>query len=192
MKQKENDLRYQKTEKLIRSVFYQMIDEMDYNQITVKELSQRAEINRKTFYLHYLSLDVLLAEIQAELISPLLDSTITLRFPRDLKNAIRSWFLFSASLGKTESRILSSIGNYPTGKNPWEYAMNHSCDFFECFSDYPLEKNLITAYWCGSFQDIFTQWIADGKKIPIDNIIRFFYQIMSQGLINIDLSTLQH
>ena len=66
-KQKQEDLRVRKTKEAIRSTFQTMICEMDYHQITIKELSTRAQINRKTFYLHYSSLDDLLAELQDEI-----------------------------------------------------------------------------------------------------------------------------
>ena len=34
-----------------------MICEIDYEQITIKAWAERAQISRKTFYLHYTSLD---------------------------------------------------------------------------------------------------------------------------------------
>ena len=37
---------------------------MDYEKITVRELTDRAMINRKTFYLHYETLDELLEEVR--------------------------------------------------------------------------------------------------------------------------------
>ena len=57
---KKEDLRIQKTKEAIRKAFKEMICEMDYEQISIKELTQRARINRKTFYLHYNTLDDLL------------------------------------------------------------------------------------------------------------------------------------
>ena len=59
-KTKQDDLRVRKTKESIRRAFEEMICEMDYEQITVKELADRALINRKTFYLHDETLDDLL------------------------------------------------------------------------------------------------------------------------------------
>ena len=50
------DLRIVKTRKAIRAALTEMICEMEYGQVNVKELCARAMINRKTFYLHYESL----------------------------------------------------------------------------------------------------------------------------------------
>ena len=63
-KTKQEDLRVRKTKEAIRRTFEDMICEMDYEKITVKELTDRAMINRKTFYLHYETLDDLLEELQ--------------------------------------------------------------------------------------------------------------------------------
>ena len=48
MEKKKEDLRVRKTKKAIRDAFEEMICEMDYEQITIKELAARAQINRKT------------------------------------------------------------------------------------------------------------------------------------------------
>ena len=63
----KEDLRIQKTKEAIRKTFEEMICEMDYERISIKELTQRARINRKTFYLHYNTLDDLLREMQNEM-----------------------------------------------------------------------------------------------------------------------------
>lgn len=47
------DLRVIKTKELIRRVFVQLLREREFPQITVKELCNRARINRSTFYHHY-------------------------------------------------------------------------------------------------------------------------------------------
>ena len=66
MSGKKDDLRARRTKAFIRKTFEEMICEMDFEHITVKELTERAMINRKTFYLHYDSLDDLLLEMQNE------------------------------------------------------------------------------------------------------------------------------
>ena len=61
------DLRVIKTIEAIKSSFESLICEKDYERITVKELCERARINKKTFYHYYETLDALLAELQTEL-----------------------------------------------------------------------------------------------------------------------------
>lgn len=44
-----------------------MVMKMDASKITVKELTQRALIHRKTFYLHYTTIEALYEDILQEL-----------------------------------------------------------------------------------------------------------------------------
>ena len=47
------DRRCLKTQKAIKNALVELMSEKDISQITIKELAQRADINRKTFYTHY-------------------------------------------------------------------------------------------------------------------------------------------
>lgn len=47
------DRRVLKTENAIREAFLSLLKEKDLNQITVSEISKRADLGRGTFYLHY-------------------------------------------------------------------------------------------------------------------------------------------
>ena len=59
----QEDLRVQRTKEAIRHAFTEMICDMDVDENSIKEVTERARINRKTFYLHYDSLDDLLREL---------------------------------------------------------------------------------------------------------------------------------
>lgn len=65
------DLRVKKTKRSIRNSFLELIMEKDISKITVKELSEKAEINRKTFYIHYDSVYHVMEELENEIIQKL-------------------------------------------------------------------------------------------------------------------------
>lgn len=52
MRNKE-DPRYQKTHKLLRESLMELCKEKSYDKITINEITDQAQINRSTFYLHY-------------------------------------------------------------------------------------------------------------------------------------------
>jgi AcrR family transcriptional regulator len=54
------DPRYQKTHKLLQDSFMGLINEKPYHKITILEIADRAQINRSTFYLHYVDVLALL------------------------------------------------------------------------------------------------------------------------------------
>jgi len=60
------DLRIKKTKYIIKETFIQMVNELGYQNITVKNLCERALINRNTFYLHYCDKDDLVKTLMTE------------------------------------------------------------------------------------------------------------------------------
>ena len=51
---KTEDPRYIRTRNLIMEAFLQLVTEKDYDQITIKDITARATVNRATFYYHFL------------------------------------------------------------------------------------------------------------------------------------------
>ena len=67
------DRRIVKSEKAIQSAFLAMLLDVGFDAITVKNLTEKADISRKTFYLHYLDKYDLLNGIVDEMIRELTD-----------------------------------------------------------------------------------------------------------------------
>ena len=68
----KKDRRVEKTTQSIRNAFISLINEKDISQITIKELAERANINRKTFYMHYTSVNDILKGIEDEIIDKII------------------------------------------------------------------------------------------------------------------------
>lgn len=62
----KSDRRVRYTKQVIKQSLLDMLQEMPVEQITVKALCEKAEINRATFYNHYETLTLLLEEIEYE------------------------------------------------------------------------------------------------------------------------------
>ena len=94
------DLRVVKTIGGIKTAFEELICEKDYEKITVKELCDRARINKKTFYHYYETLDHLLAEMQGELSLGFIERIKNLKLPEELDKVNREFFLYAAEQGR--------------------------------------------------------------------------------------------
>ena len=92
--QKKENVRTQKTCALIRKTFHEMLIEMDYNQISIKKLTERADINRRTFYLHYGSIDELLNELIDEIADGYIKMTNSLNGYYDQREIARAFLLY--------------------------------------------------------------------------------------------------
>ncbi len=63
------DRRTRYTRQIIRDTLLELMGEKGFNHVTVTEVCRRAELNRGTFYLHYLDLNDVLDDILTELMS---------------------------------------------------------------------------------------------------------------------------
>ena len=69
----KNDRRVRYTKQVIKSSLLELLQTKPFEQITVKELCQKADINRATFYSHYDTLISLIEEIEYEECKELFD-----------------------------------------------------------------------------------------------------------------------
>ena len=73
-----NDRRAIRTKKMIRRALSQLIEEKGFSDITITDITTRADINRGTFYLHYTDKYDLLEKIENELIQELFSNCETI------------------------------------------------------------------------------------------------------------------
>ena len=74
MAESKTDLRVMRTRKLIRDAFMDMVGEVGVARITVKDLTEHAGINRKTFYLHFESIEALYDSVMNEVMNDFFDN----------------------------------------------------------------------------------------------------------------------
>lgn len=67
--EKKPDRRVVKTKRAIRNAFVELLAEKDLNDITIKEIADVADVNRKTVYNYYGGVHEILDEIENELVS---------------------------------------------------------------------------------------------------------------------------
>ena len=97
MTESKTDLRVVRTRKLIRDAFMDMVGEVGVARITVKDLTERAGINRKTFYLHFESIEALYDSVMNEVMNDFFDNyETTADQPKDLDGHAQRFFLFLA------------------------------------------------------------------------------------------------
>ena len=53
MAAQKEDRRIRRTKRLLRQALAELMNEKDFKDITVKEITDRADLNRGTFYFHY-------------------------------------------------------------------------------------------------------------------------------------------
>lgn len=185
-RKRSEDLRVRKTREAIHRAFQELICEKDYDQITVKELAQRAQINRKTFYLHYDSLDELLGELQEELAEHFIRQKVSYRSMEDIRALIRLFFERAADLPLLHERLMCS-GSY---RPMWEGINRRIMDFRRetnrgVFGLGEYEENLVFAYYGANSTLLYRQWVADGKRLPLETLIELATKLICGGMSSV-------
>lgn len=71
MAAQKEDRRIRRTKRLLRQALAEIMNEKDFKDITVKEITDRADLNRGTFYFHYTDTYDLRNQIEDELVEEL-------------------------------------------------------------------------------------------------------------------------
>lgn len=72
---RRDDPRIVRTRRALRDALLEMAETKDFGEITISELTERAGINRKTFYLHYRDKNALLDEALDSLLGELMEAS---------------------------------------------------------------------------------------------------------------------
>ena len=179
------DLRVQRTVSAIQDNFVEMLYEMDYRRITVKELCARARINKKTFYHYYETLDALLAELQSRYVKAYMPLIADFRFPDDIDQMVRTFFAYSSRQDKTYERITcaasfrtirEAMTSRVTGP-VWEQATSASDGARDGFT-----MEVLYHFWNNTVLEIYRQWVEGGKPVPVEEVCELAVRLVCDGM----------
>lgn len=87
-RRRHSDRRVNRTRKALRKALIDLIREKSYDQITVEEITERANLGRTTFYLHYKDKEDLLLEDFIDLIDEMVSKAVADRPLQNMKARI--------------------------------------------------------------------------------------------------------
>ena len=113
---KKIDRRVVKTKKAIHNAFAKLLTEKELNDITISDIAELADINRKTFYNYYAGIYEVVDEIEDGIVQTLRDALDG----ADIREALKNPYLFFnklTSIINTDpefyGHLLSMRGNFP-------------------------------------------------------------------------------
>lgn len=107
MDQKKPDRRVIKTKKAIRNAFAKLLVEMDIERISIKDIADTADINRKTFYSYYDGIYQVAEEIEDEMIRAFEETLLE----TDFQSAMQNPFVFFQKLSGVLNGDLDFYGH---------------------------------------------------------------------------------
>ena len=181
--QGNEDLRVRKTIQGIKIAFEELICEKEYEKISVKELCDKAQINKKTFYYYYETLDALLAELQGELAEGYLTRIKGYSLPEELDKVNREFFLYSAEQGLAYEKITCS-GAYHAIRDQMISGVTDAgwsgSKKYQQLPDY--QKQLLMGFINNAVLTAYRLWVEGGKTIPLDDVIEETNRLVLGGV----------
>ena len=178
MRERSKDLRVRRTINSIRRAFFELVLEKNYNEISITELTERAGINRKTFYLHFSSLDDFVAEIEEEIVSDILDHIGKNAEEFDLPGCITNFYLYLESCNEVQQKLLCD-DHYSFFYESVTDSVLRSAPFSKFFerTDYP---SIVRSYTI-SITFIYRDWLKGGRKLDFDTLTTQAAKIVENG-----------
>ncbi|MCI8365977.1 MAG: TetR/AcrR family transcriptional regulator [Eggerthellaceae bacterium] len=165
------DLRVAKTREAIERAFDELILEKDADRVTVKEFAERARIHRKTFYLHFESIEALydwrIKQIMDEYFAK---HETTPQVARDLAGHAKRFFTYLAAQPEVTERLVCRPGSYDFGSRLYyDQMMRYKSLDHDPFEWLGQEKeNLVLRFIRATALDFYRGWVKDGKVVPVD------------------------
>ena len=182
------DRRQRKTREAIFGAFTELLSKKDFNEITVGEIIEKADIGRATFYAHFETKDFLLKEFCEELFCHIFDTENNDShghrhiFECDGSDSVFLHLL--RHLHKNDNNILALLSSENNElflkyfKSNLESLIDSHLEMFESRKG----KNLPESFWKDHIISTFTQtlkwWIDNKMKESPELICEYFFAVV--------------
>ena len=179
------DLRVQRTRKLLKDAFRELFVRQDFEKITIRGLCEKAMVNRRTFYLHYSSLEDILEEILGEYTKDYYEHIKSYDPIEDVDELVRIYFTYS----EEHSEIFEKINTHPKFEyirlrmvqKVQDYATDDN-NFAKLHKFDRTTQNLIHSYINWSCVGVYREWVKSGRSLPMERVIRIAANLIKNGL----------
>jgi len=168
------DRRIQKTKKAIQHAYIALLIEKKTAKITIAEIARKANIDRKTFYLHYESTESVIREITEEKMN---DFLVILEknnfFDRPYDTHI--YFQCMNQLLEQDIDIFKHIVKHPDFNYFWEQIeavmiqtlTNHLSEIVNLSKE---EITIYTIFFASGINDVYTKWLKNEIPISLEEL----------------------
>ena len=184
--EKPTDRRVLRTKKNIRQAFLHLLSEKSLSQITVKELSDLADINRKTFYMYYSNIEDIFAELEDELVLKLVHVFEKELFQKEMFNSYSFFENLNHTIQKDIDlyRILNHSDLLP---HLIQRAKNALIEVFfrkyNISADSDNERYILYAEYAASgILSMYTKWFSRDFHMSLEELTRTAAEITLYGL----------
>lgn len=185
------DRRQKKTREAIFTAFVTLLSKKNYNQISVQEIIDAADVGRTTFYAHFETKDFLLKELCEELFNHIIDSAMGLphgHYHYSSGNAKDSVFLhLLRHLQENDHNILGLLSSQNNEiflryfKSNLKKLILTQYEDKELMSKLP--KDYLINHISSSFVETVDWWLSRKMKESPETITEYFLKVIEPILV---------
>lgn len=177
MDEKHMDMRVKRTLKSVQQAFYSLAQEKSLDEITITCLTQRAGINRKTFYLHYKSMDELMQAVSEESYQNMMNELEPVVESGNLDSCIRAFYQYLNNCSGIQRILLCDSRNQAFYNKVIERVL-HSDTFQTIYRRTPFPS--LTQAYMSCISTIYQTWLTE-KAINIEELIQYTTTLINGG-----------
>ena len=180
-----SESKYYATAARMDEAFLKLLEEKDFAYITVKEICEKAGVNRSTFYLHYETVSDLLAESARYIIGKLIANMpqdtaeffekLQTRPLEELHLITPEYLTPYLNFVKEHSRIFRTAVEHSSvlGMDDVYLALNHHVftPILDRFHVPPSERKYIMPFYIHGLIGIINEWLKEDCKDSVEHII---------------------
>ena len=139
---------------------------------------------RKTFYTHYETIDILISKILDQVADEYIQEFSSLPDGRPHEDANRVFFTFFSGQPEWVQKILcyepyEYLSNIVFDK-AYDYAFEHNA--YNPMRNLPQSvRNMIKTFYRSTTLDLYRQWMKDGRKLTLDEVIAVSSELICHG-----------
>ncbi len=181
------DRRVRRTKQLLMHALFALMKEKSYNDITVKELCEAADINRGTFYLHYRDIYDMVEQIEQDILSQF-EALISAHAPTSPNASpdllISDMFRFAEENRTLYTALLDKNGDLSFLRKIKELSRQR---LMELYADKLPEKDLIRFDYFYSFISsgcigLIEHWLFSPEPKPAKEVSALATDIITVGI----------
>ena len=182
------DRRIRKTKKALREALFVLIEQKPINQITVKEITELADVNRSTFYLYYKDVFDMLERIQDDIYSIFAELIVSMNYESTDPESFKTYILRFLNFCKYNPAICRFVfrngANNQIGQRLKQSIIEKAPDSHKHF---PLNdpRHHLTTFALSGFIHATMEWIETGMHADIDDFARFLAEVYILGSYHI-------
>ncbi len=166
----ENDLRVKRTRRLLQEAFLVLANEQDFANITIRDVTRKAQVGYKTFFRHYDSIETLLQTI----IDNFLEAFREVALPSTQHNAVVENTRYVFRVAMENRRLFLAIFNSPKSMTLLKPLMEHAYqDSKQLFMAADVPNELVGYHFATSMLNLTKWWLENQEACSLEEMVEY-------------------